>query len=87
MQSHVIFGDSNLGGNFYGLFPEIMNILDCVNEWELEIKSWLKLPIELFKPMEEKRILFGHDDSEAKVLPVVFTNSLGVVLLTLAVVT
>jgi len=64
-----------------------MNILDCVNEWELEIKSWLKLPIELFKPMEEKRILFGHDDSEAKVLPVVFTNSLGVVLLTLAVVT
>ena len=64
-----------------------MNILDCVNEWELEIKSWLKLPIELFEPMEEKSILFWHDDSEAKVLPVVFTNSLGVVLLTLAVVT
>ena len=64
-----------------------MNILDCVNEWELEIKSWLKLPIELFKPMEEKSILFGHDDSEAKVLPVVFTYSLGVVLLTLAIVT
>ena len=64
-----------------------MNILDCVNEWQLEIKSWLKLPIELFESMEEKSILFGHNNSEAKVLPVVFANSLGVVLLTLAVVT
>jgi hypothetical protein len=87
VQCDVIFGDSNLRGYLNGLFPEIMNILNCVNKGELEIKSWLKLPIELLEPVEEERILFGYDDSEAKVLSVVFTYSLRVVLLTLAVVT
>ena len=86
MQGHIILRYRHLRGYLYSLFPKIMNILDRINEWQLKIKPRLKLSIELLKPMEEQSILFRHDDGEAKVLPVVFANSLRVVLLTLAIV-
>ena len=64
-----------------------MYILDGVDEWNLEVESWLELSLELLKSVKQESILFGHDDSKTKVLSVVFANPLRVILFTLAVIT
>lgn len=52
MKCNIISSDSNLAGNFNSLFPQIMHIFDCINEWNNEINAWLQLSVESFESMQ-----------------------------------
>lgn len=63
-----------------------MNVLDGVDERQLVVETWLQLSLEFLEPMKEQSILLWHNNSNTEILPVVFADSLRVVLFTLAIV-
>eukprot|EP00355_Strombidium_rassoulzadegani_P000219 CAMPEP_0168608284 /NCGR_PEP_ID=MMETSP0449_2-20121227/540_1 /TAXON_ID=1082188 /ORGANISM="Strombidium rassoulzadegani, Strain ras09" /LENGTH=119 /DNA_ID=CAMNT_0008648249 /DNA_START=603 /DNA_END=963 /DNA_ORIENTATION=- len=78
VQGHVVPRNSDLGGNFDCLFPQIVNILDGVDDGDLEIEARLQLSLVLFESVKHESIVFGHDDGEAKESSIILPDPLGV---------
>jgi hypothetical protein len=76
MKSNIILGDSDLGRNLNSLLPQIVDVLDSVNKWQLVVEPWLQLSLELLEPVKKQSILFWDNDGDAKVLPIVLANPL-----------
>jgi hypothetical protein len=54
-----------------------MDVLDRINEWNFEIKTWLILGMVLFKSMNQQSVIFWNDNNETKKGSIIVTNSFG----------
>ena len=83
MQVNVVLGDSHLGCDFDGLLSQVMNVFDGVDQRDLEVKTRLQLPLEFLKPMKQDSVLLWDNHHATKPGPVVFSDSLRMLVLTL----
>jgi hypothetical protein len=42
-----------------------MHIFYCVDEWNLEVKAWLELDLELLESVYQESIVLWNNDKEA----------------------
>ena len=68
LNQHVILGHTGLWGNLNDLFSEIMNILDLVNEWNLEVPAGFELAGKLFEAVKHDSVFLADDNSDAVVI-------------------
>lgn len=60
-----------------------MNVLNSVNQRHFEIKPGFQFPLEFFESMQQNSVLLWNHDDASEPSPVVLTNSLRVLILSL----
>ena len=60
-----------------------MNVLDGVDQRDLEVKTRLQLPLEFLEPMQQDSVLLWDYHHATEPGPVVFPDSLRMLVLTL----
>lgn len=62
MESHIVFGNSYLGGDLNSLLSHVVHVLNCVYQGNLEVEAWFQLSVELLESMKEDGVVLWHDD-------------------------